>query len=50
MVENEAISREDFQIQTDRIVVSNQPDIVVINKEQKKTVVIATSGRSNTKS
>ena len=30
----------DFQIQTDKLVMANQPDIVLINKQQKKAVVI----------
>ncbi|TWW61003.1 hypothetical protein D4764_05G0010930 [Takifugu flavidus] len=30
----------DFQIQTDKMVVANQPDIVVVNKHQKTVVVI----------
>ena len=30
----------DFQIQTDRMVMANQPDIVVIDKEQRKAVVV----------
>jgi len=30
----------DFQIQTDKQVMANQPDIVVVNKLQKKAVVI----------
>ncbi|TWW75805.1 hypothetical protein D4764_13G0004670 [Takifugu flavidus] len=30
----------DFQIQTDKMVVANQPDIVVIDKHQKTVVVI----------
>ncbi len=30
----------DFQIQTDKMVVANQPDIVVVDKQWKKAVVI----------
>ena len=30
----------DFQIQTDKLVMANQPDIVLIDKQQKKAVVI----------
>ncbi|XP_024121103.1 uncharacterized protein LOC112142083 [Oryzias melastigma] len=30
----------DFQIQTDRMVMENQPDIVVVDKEQRKAVVV----------
>ncbi|KAK7881151.1 hypothetical protein WMY93_029560 [Mugilogobius chulae] len=30
----------DFQIQTDRMVMANQPDIVVVDKEQRKAVVV----------
>ncbi|TWW66946.1 hypothetical protein D4764_20G0009780 [Takifugu flavidus] len=30
----------DFQIQTDKMVVANQPDIVVVDKHQKRVVVI----------
>ncbi|TWW65014.1 hypothetical protein D4764_22G0006610 [Takifugu flavidus] len=39
----------DFQIQTDKMVVANQPDIVVVDKHQKTVVVIdvAIPGDSN---
>ncbi|KAM9816571.1 carbohydrate sulfotransferase 6 isoform X4 [Syngnathus typhle] len=30
----------DFQIQTDKMVMANQPDIVVVDKQQKKAVVV----------
>ena len=30
----------DFQIQTDKMVMANQPDIVIIDKQQRKAVVI----------
>uniref|UniRef100_A0A087XGF1 Reverse transcriptase zinc-binding domain-containing protein n=2 Tax=Poecilia formosa TaxID=48698 RepID=A0A087XGF1_POEFO len=30
----------DFQIQTDKMVMANQPDIVVVDKEQRKAVVV----------
>ena len=30
----------DFQIPTDKIVMANQPDVVVVDKEEKKAVVI----------
>ncbi|KAK7930437.1 hypothetical protein WMY93_006832 [Mugilogobius chulae] len=30
----------DFQIQTDRMVMANQPDIVVVDKEQRRAVVV----------
>ncbi len=30
----------DFQIQTDKMVIANQPDIVVVDKQQKKAAVI----------
>ena len=30
----------DFQIQTDRKVMANQPDIMVVDKEQRKAVVV----------
>ncbi|XP_055362142.1 uncharacterized protein LOC129603668 [Betta splendens] len=41
VVENErAKILWDFQIQTDRMVMANQPDIVVVDKEQSKVVVV----------
>uniref|UniRef100_A0A3B3HW39 Reverse transcriptase domain-containing protein n=1 Tax=Oryzias latipes TaxID=8090 RepID=A0A3B3HW39_ORYLA len=41
VVENErAKILWDFQIQTDRMVMANQPDIVVVDKEQRKAVVV----------
>ena len=41
----------DFQIQTDRKVLANQPDIVIIDKQKKEAVVIeiAVSSDSNIK-
>ncbi len=30
----------DFQMQKDKMVVTNQPDIVIVDKQQKKAVVI----------
>uniref|UniRef100_A0A087YQ23 Uncharacterized protein n=1 Tax=Poecilia formosa TaxID=48698 RepID=A0A087YQ23_POEFO len=30
----------DFQIQTDKMVMANQPDIVVVDKQQRKAVVV----------
>uniref|UniRef100_A0A3B3HDB2 HAT C-terminal dimerisation domain-containing protein n=1 Tax=Oryzias latipes TaxID=8090 RepID=A0A3B3HDB2_ORYLA len=41
VVENErAKILWDFQIQTDRMVMANQPDIVVVDKEQRKAVTV----------
>ncbi|CAK6975403.1 hypothetical protein D4764_15G0008790, partial [Scomber scombrus] len=37
----------DFQIQTDKLVMSNQPDIVLIDKKQKKAMVIDVAILSN---
>ncbi|XP_055368940.1 uncharacterized protein LOC129604854 [Betta splendens] len=37
----------DFQIQTDRMVMANQPDIVVVDKEQSKAVVVDVAIPSN---
>ncbi|TWW73493.1 hypothetical protein D4764_15G0008870 [Takifugu flavidus] len=39
----------DFQIQTDKMVVANQPDVVVVDKHQKTLVVIAIPSNSNIK-
>lgn len=37
----------DFQIQTDKMVVANQPDIVEVNKQQKKAEVTDVAIRSD---
>ncbi|XP_055359974.1 uncharacterized protein LOC129603341 [Betta splendens] len=48
VVENErAKILWDFQIQTDRMVIVNQPDIVVVDKEQRKAVVVDVAIPSN---
>lgn len=40
MVENDHANIYDFQIQIDQMVVANQPSIVMVDKCQKKEVVI----------
>ncbi len=41
MVENDLVKiLWDFQVQTDEMVVANQPNIVIVDKQQKKAVVI----------
>ncbi|KAK7925836.1 hypothetical protein WMY93_008146 [Mugilogobius chulae] len=37
----------DFQIQTDRMVMANQPDIVVVDKEQRRAVVVDVASPSD---
>lgn len=37
----------DFEIQTDKMAMANQPDIVVVNKQQKKVAVTEVAIPSN---
>lgn len=55
MIENDCAKiLWDFEIQTDKMVVAIQPDIVVVNKKEKNAVVVdikipSESGRRNTR-
>ena len=41
MIENERVKiLLDFQIQTDKLVMANQPDVVVVDKHQRTAVVV----------